>query len=423
MKKNTILLVVSIVIMVMILTFALSSWNKESEEEIVLRFGTWSSSPAENVVFDRVIDVFTRKTGIYVERETYPYNYSSIMTSKLRENEEPDVFFVSQMDYRFWQHNGWLKNVNDLVANPGDYYRPIRETFRTRGEFYTVPKDFASIMLYINEDLLNEAGFKLEDVPQELAAMPSFLEALQAHLPEGITAMTVDVQFENFMSLFEKLDPVAYSTFDFAESEPIQDFIQQFSQLVQSGALKLMNENLEQERAGEQFRKQETVLTLEGNWLYNDLNYYESPFHYHVEQLPQINGETPMAAYFTGYGISADTEYAEAAGLFVKYLTSAFAPYVVDNISSFPASASVAAEVFGSESNLDDIGSAMVEGLGKEVVVGRNYYHVIYSYYFGMHLPEIIANPENSAAIFEQILAEADGADKYVREIIEIRNE
>lgn len=93
MKKNTILLVVSIVIMVMILTFALSSWNKESEEEIVLRFGTWSSSPAENVVLDRVIDVFTRKTGIYVERETYPYNYSSIMTSKLRENEEPDVFF------------------------------------------------------------------------------------------------------------------------------------------------------------------------------------------------------------------------------------------------------------------------------------------------------------------------------------------
>lgn len=422
MKKNTFFLLVSAVVMSLILTFALSSWNQKEVEEVVIRFGTWSSSPAENLVIDRVIDTFTRKTGIYVERETYPYNYSSIMTNKLRTHQEPDVFYVSQMDYKFWQYNGWLKNLSHLVENPDDYYPSIRDTFTTQGQFYTLPKDFAAIMLYANETLLQQVGYEITDIPKDLSEFSGFLIELQAKLPEGVTAMTIDVQFENFMALFEKLDPNAYENFAFATSEPILMFIENLSHLVESGALKLMNENLAQERAGEQFRRQETVMTLEGNWLYNDLTYYETPFRYHVAELPQINGETPMAAYFTGYAVSQDTEHPEASELFVRYLTDVFSPYVVENISSFPASASDADEIF-KNNNLDDIGLSMISGLGNEVVIGKSYHHVIYSYYFGVHLPEMMENPARAPEIFAIIDEETRNSEAYLGSVMEIRGQ
>lgn len=422
MKKNQFFLVISIVSLLMILTFVMTSFN-EDKDEVVLRFGTWAYSPAENIILDRVIDTFTRKTGIYVERETYPYNYSSIMSNKLRTNTGPDVFFVSQMDYRFWQFNGWLRNVDHLVEDPNEYYQPIRETFRTEGQFYTIPKDFASIMLYINEDMLEAAGYQADDVPRSMSEMSQFLQELQQRLPEGVTAMTIDVQLENFMAFFEKLDPIAYADFDFANSEPIRQFIVELSELLQSGALKIMNENIQQEPAGEQFRKQETAITMEGNWLYNDLNYYETSFDYRVEQLPTVKGETPMAAYFTGYGISSNTKHAEAAELFVHYLTTIFSPYIVKNISSFPVSETVAKKVLEKNKNLDDIGLAMIDGLGKEVVVGKNYHHVIYAYYFGLQLPKMLEQPEEIATFFSQAKQETIEAEKYIAEVMRLRDQ
>ncbi|MGL4972479.1 MAG: hypothetical protein ACRC6H_04990, partial [Culicoidibacterales bacterium] len=129
--KRQLFLLASIVVMLLILGLigGMFNYTTLNEQEIVLRFANWSYSPAENIIIDRVIDSFTKATGIYVERESYTYNYSSIMTDKLQKNQAPDVFYVSQMDYNYWQLCGWLANVSTLINPKSQYYQPIQETF------------------------------------------------------------------------------------------------------------------------------------------------------------------------------------------------------------------------------------------------------------------------------------------------------
>ncbi|MGL5382693.1 MAG: ABC transporter substrate-binding protein [Culicoidibacterales bacterium] len=422
--KRQLFLLASIVVMLLILGLigGMFNYTTLNEQEIVLRFANWSYSPAENIIIDRVIDSFTKKTGIYVERESYTYNYSSIMTNKLQKNEAPDVFYVSQMDYNYWQQCGWLANVSTLINPKSQYYQPIQETFMTDGELYAIPKDFSAMMMYINEDLLHQAGYQMSDIPEDINDFPAFLAQLQKQLPTGITAMTLDVQFENFMAVFERLDPVAYATFDFANSQPIQRFITALSQLVQSGVVNLINENLDQTRAGEQFHDQLAVITIEGNWLFNELSYYAAPFAYQVAQLPQVNGEVPMAAYFTGYGMSTTTKYEAEAQAFIEYLTTNLAPYIVENMSSFPVNENVAREVFKlGNSNLNQIGQEMVAHLGSEVTSGQDYTHTIYSYYFGVKLPELMQQPTETSRVFTEMLEGTRLVEGYVTDFVKLR--
>ncbi|MGL5915351.1 MAG: ABC transporter substrate-binding protein, partial [Culicoidibacterales bacterium] len=373
----------------------------------------------ENIILDRALESFTQETGIYVERESYTYNYSSIMTNKFQDNQAADVFLVSQMDYNYWQQCGWLKDVSHLVNDDTLYYDAIRETFTTDEQLYAIPHDFSAIMMYYNTDILHAAGFGLADIPETLADFPTFLEQLQQQLPEGTAAIMLDVQFENFMAIFEKLDPGAYESFDFENSVPVQAFISQLSRLVTNGTVQLVNENINQMRAGELFREQKAAITIEGNWLYNYLSYYDVPFEYQVSQIPKVQDEIPMATYFSGYAMAETTQHEAEASLLIEYLTETLSLFTLENTASFPANKVTAEYVFAQgNSNLDQIGHELADHLSSGATSGKDYVHTIYAYYFGLKLPELVENPEISAEIFSDIKQSTGEVKGYVNDFV-----
>lgn len=98
--------------------FLASMFATSIEDQRVLHFATWSASPVENMIYDRIIEEFTNKTGIYVERESFSQHYLEIMSKQFRNHDGyADVFLVSPALYDYWQANDWLLPLDDLISD------------------------------------------------------------------------------------------------------------------------------------------------------------------------------------------------------------------------------------------------------------------------------------------------------------------
>ncbi|MGL6057024.1 MAG: ABC transporter substrate-binding protein [Culicoidibacterales bacterium] len=370
-----------------------------ANEAPMISFASWTGSPLENMVIDHVIDNFTAETGILVERETFSQNYNEILTSQFRNNQGPDVFFVDQAMYSYWQKRGWLAKMEPYMNKGADYIPAIRELFSTDGEFYAVPKDFSTIVLFINETLLEAAGYSIAEIPTTLHEFLPFLSTLQAQLPAEVTAMIIEARFENFMSVFKQLDPEAFATNQFAQSAPIAEFFAQLRQLIAEGAFSLVNETSPL-TAAELFREQKSIFTLEGNWLFAELEYYELPFTYRVLPLPTVNDQTHTVAFFTGYGINSSSSEPTAAGQFIAYLTSAFEPYILGRLKTFPTQFSLVEKAIpASKPYVREVVNQLEVG----TIWNTQFKDLLYSHFFSLEIANILTQNGDLSQFFVEI--------------------
>ncbi|MGL4972529.1 MAG: ABC transporter substrate-binding protein [Culicoidibacterales bacterium] len=384
-----------------------------ANEAPMISFASWTGSPLENMVIDHVIDNFTAETGILVERETFSQNYNEILTSQFRNNQGPDVFFVDQAMYSYWQKKGWLAKMEPYMNKGADYIPAIRELFSTDGEFYAVPKDFSTIVLFINETLLGAAGYSIAEIPTTLHEFLPFLSTLQAQLPAEVTAMTIEARFENFMSVFKQLDPEAFATNQFAQSAPIAEFFAQLRQLIAEGAFSLVNET-SQLTAAELFREEKSIFTLEGNWLFAELEYYELPFTYRVLPLPTVNDQAHTVAFFTGYGINSSSSEPTAARQFIAYLTSAFEPYILGRLKTFPTQFSLVEKAIpASKPYVREVVNQLEVG----TIWTTQFKDLLYSHFFSLEIANILTQNGDLSQFFVEIDTRSEAAEALICQI------
>ncbi|MGL5549158.1 MAG: ABC transporter substrate-binding protein [Culicoidibacterales bacterium] len=400
------------VISVALGTFIPRKLTAENEAPMI-SFASWAGSPLENMVIDHVIDNFTAETGILVERETFSQNYNEILTSQFRNNQGPDVFFVDQAMYSYWQKKGWLAKTEPYMNKGADYIPAIRELFSTDGEFYAVPKDFSTIVLFINETLLEAAGYSIAEIPTTLHEFLPFLSTLQAQLPAEVTAMTIEARFENFMSVFKQLDPEAFATNQFAQSAPIAEFFAQLRQLIAEGAFSLVNETSPL-TAAELFREEKSIFTLEGNWLFAELEYYELPFTYRVLPLPTVNDQAHTVAFFTGYGINSSSSEPTAAGQFIAYLTSAFEPYILGRLKTFPTQFSLVEKAIpASKPYVREVVNQLEVG----TIWNTQFKDLLYSHFFSLEIANILTQNGDLSQFFVEIDTRSEAAEALICQI------
>ena len=76
-----------------------------------------------------------------------------------------DVFYLDASRFADYAKNGSLFAYADQVADNGDFYESLRQTFTYDGKQYCVPKDFSTLALEINTDSWKKAGLTDADVP------------------------------------------------------------------------------------------------------------------------------------------------------------------------------------------------------------------------------------------------------------------
>lgn len=371
--------------------------NDAKGETITL--AVWGSSPAETEGLETTIASFEEQSDVNVELEIIQDNFQDALTARFAADNAPDVFYLEAFTAPKFIKSGVLADISGDVENEEDFYQPMLDAFRDdEGKLYALPKDYSTLAMYVNTDMLEEAGYTVEDVPQDWEGLLSFAEELQGKLTDDQAAMIFDATMARQMSrlIASGLDPVAEDgRANFTSSDQAIAYLESLVEGNEAGYLQNPKIDLGIDSAGAAFGTNKAAIMIEGNWVLSALNKDYSDVNFKVLEAPTVNGQKQTMTFNVGYAIAKDTDNKDAAVEFVNYMTGDGLQQWSEISGTLPTRASVAEEMNVAED----------ERL-KAHVAGAEYGTVWAS---GVYLP-VIAN-----AYDNQFLAALNG-DKSVKE-------
>ncbi len=133
-------------------------------EAVTIDYWLWDGN--QQPFYQECADAFTAENpGINVEISQFGWgDYWDGLTAAFSTNTAPDVFTDHLARYPEFVESGVLVGLNDYVAADGvdvtNYFPGLAELWTSPdGERYGLPKDFDTIAVVINQDMLDEAGF------------------------------------------------------------------------------------------------------------------------------------------------------------------------------------------------------------------------------------------------------------------------
>ncbi|MBM3125521.1 MAG: sugar ABC transporter substrate-binding protein [Chloroflexi bacterium] len=160
--------------------------TEASTADVSLRWRTRPDNQEEINVYSTISgELDAQLDGITLTYEpggTEGSNYQDQLRAEIAAGTAPDVFWIPGTDVADFATRGLILNVSDLAAGtegfdvnafyPGPMYHltynpETSETGATSGALWGLPRDVSTFVLYLNLDLINEAG---APDPRELAA-------------------------------------------------------------------------------------------------------------------------------------------------------------------------------------------------------------------------------------------------------------
>ena len=149
--------------------------------EIELRWRTRPDNKEEADVYAGISDAVAAKLGYKLTYEpggTETASYQDQLITEIEGGTAPDVFWIPGTDIARFAKGGYILNLSSVAAGfdpaafyPGPMfhltYNPANgQSGANSGALWGLPRDVSTFVLYLNLDLLNEAG---ADDPRELA--------------------------------------------------------------------------------------------------------------------------------------------------------------------------------------------------------------------------------------------------------------
>lgn len=155
-----------------------------SSKKVTLTYALWD--PNEEVGYQKSIDEFEKlNPNIHVNIEQTAYgNYWTKLTTEFAAGDAPDVFWDQIPRFPDMQKEGLLMNLNSDIkkdkVNTSIYYPQLLKAYQKDGNTYGLPKDWDTIALVYNKNMVSAAGV---DLTSKLTWTPSgggtFLPDLQ----------------------------------------------------------------------------------------------------------------------------------------------------------------------------------------------------------------------------------------------------
>ncbi len=169
--------------------------------EVTLRWRTRPDNAEEAAVYQSISDELDDQlegiTLTYEPGGSETASYQDVLKTEIGAGTAPDVFWIPGTDVGDFAKRGLILNLADLAAASPDFsvddfysgpmdaltFNPANEQHGAgSGALWGLPRDVSTFVLYLNNDLLAEAGV---DDPRELAAngewtWEKFLETAQA---------------------------------------------------------------------------------------------------------------------------------------------------------------------------------------------------------------------------------------------------
>lgn len=133
-------------------------------QPVHITMATWNSTEADIRRANRIIREFeAAHPGISVEFEYYTYdNYNQALLTRHIVGNPPDVFLANARHMPSFIERRLVMPLDAWVIDgridTDEYYPVALSAFEANGSLYALPKDFSSMMLFYNEELLRDAG-------------------------------------------------------------------------------------------------------------------------------------------------------------------------------------------------------------------------------------------------------------------------
>jgi multiple sugar transport system substrate-binding protein len=287
-----------------------------------VRLSGGRASDTEEALLEETIAAFEEKyPNITVNYEPIPEAYAETMIGQFSAGDPPDLFYVGATgEAGPWIDDGLLLPLDDYIAgNPEigieSFYPGLLAPFQRDGSTYGLPKDASPLALFVNPDMLAEAGVEIPTNWDELA---SAAEALTTDDVAGF-CLGAEIQrwgafiYQNGGALYN--EDMSEMTLDSPETVEALDYL---LGLHEAGSLQTPAE-IGAGWCGEAFGTGQAAMTMEGNWLVPSMENEFPDTPYEMAELPQ--GVQPGNLAFTvAYSIGEDSPNKDQAWVLLQYL-------------------------------------------------------------------------------------------------------
>ncbi|TML94151.1 MAG: extracellular solute-binding protein [Actinobacteria bacterium] len=272
----------------------------------------WQTSPAEETKLAKVVKDFEAShPRIHVNYTSITGNYQATMLAKFAARKPADVFYVDAADFADWVRQGVLQNLDSYVKaskfKTKPFYKNLLNTFRYKGHYYGFPKDWSSLGMEVNTDLLGN-----NPIPKTWAQLKSV--ASKITVPGG-KPICLSADWARLMAFVYQAG--GNGQFASATKAPFRTAVNYYVGLIKSG-LAAQPSQTGSSWCGEAFGKARAAFAFEGNWMFPTMATFPN-VKFTTAPLPKDKTRGNLA-FTVSYSMAKDSKNKPAAWELLKYL-------------------------------------------------------------------------------------------------------
>jgi multiple sugar transport system substrate-binding protein len=282
-----------------------------------LRLWGGSSADAETQALNDLLAQYAEMSGVTVTFEPQPDMRTSLQAA-LAAGDPPDIFYVDSNDFPDLADAGALMPVPEgAITEPDDIYPSLTEAFTYDGTWYCPPKDFSTLGLVYNVDMLEAAGVEPPTNWDELAA------AAEALTTDDVVGLSFGASLDRVGTFllanggYIVNDDVTEMTLD---TDANRETLQYLADMFAAGHA-AKPADLEASWAGEAFGLGKAAMVIEGNWLVGTLAQDYPDVNWAVAELPVGPVGKATYAFTVCYAVANESPNPDASWPAIDFLT------------------------------------------------------------------------------------------------------
>jgi len=289
-----------------------------------VRITGWTSSPAEDQLFQQVLDDFSSKNAdIKVQYEPIPSDYATKQQTDIAAGTIADVFYVDSLVAPDLMAAGQLMALDDMMSAAGvktsDYYPGLISAFQWNGKTYGLPKDFSTLAMVYDKKVLSDAG--VENPPTTWDEVKTVAKAVSDKT--GAPAINADADIAREFAFHYAAGAKVFSddgtkfVLDSPEAQQALDFYYGLYR----DKLSSTHQDAGAGWPGDALAKGIASIVFEGNWIFPFLKDNAPDLDFGIAEMPAGPAGKATLAFTVSFSMFADTKVPDQAWKLLSYLT------------------------------------------------------------------------------------------------------
>ncbi|HMA33129.1 MAG TPA: sugar ABC transporter substrate-binding protein [Chloroflexia bacterium] len=300
------------------------------EDGATLRVSSWGDTSEQGVNRDALARFSQVYPNVKINYEPQPDNYQTKLLAQVTGKSEPDVFYIDPgLGYQFMPA-GVLLDLSPALQEVGrskdDYFPSLINTFIQNNKVYGLPKDFGSLAIFYNTDMLAKSG---APAPKDGWTQDDFRNFVKASVQgtgqSTIYGFSADPDAERWMAFALANGAKIIDNGKCAINSDAGVSTLDWWYGMYKDKIATIPADIGAGWSGEGFAKQRIASTAQGGWLIPFMADPKGGFQnvkYDVAALPQGKSGPADLLFFNAWGVSARTKFPKAAAALALFLAS-----------------------------------------------------------------------------------------------------